>query len=182
MYPKQILIYTLAIVLVIAENHKAQSVQRLVGGHLKLSDKTQSDAELLDVQPSGSKDQKKGDQDSGVDEEKKTLSQQVADGKYGLIQKELFRKPLKQPGIISYDANPEVPKDNINNLGGLSKEDIWLAENHLLVIKGGTYPKHTDKFDNDPLIWPTIDNYTAPKRPVKIPKHPKVSTEKFAEI
>lgn len=42
------------------------------------------------------------------EDERKTLSQQVADGKYGLIQKELFRKPPKRPGIISYSANSEV--------------------------------------------------------------------------
>ncbi|XP_045480686.1 uncharacterized protein LOC123685136 [Harmonia axyridis] len=174
MYPKKILILSLAIALVTCAESKERNFRRLVGGHLKVADQTSNDAELLDARSSGSNDKKKADSDGGAEEEKKTLAQQVADGKYGLIQKELFKKPLKQPGIISYDANPEVPKDNINSLGGLSKEDIWLAENHLLVIKGGTYPKHSDKFDNSPLIWPAIDNYTAPKRPVKLPSHPKV--------
>ncbi|XP_044747655.1 extensin-2 isoform X2 [Coccinella septempunctata] len=173
MNPTQILIFSLAIALVTCAEPNRRNLQRLVGGHLKAQDQSSNDAELLEAHSSGSKT-KKTEDGGGVDEEKKTLSQQVADGKYGLIQKELFKKPLKQPGIISYDANPEVPKDNINNLGGLSKEDIWLAENHLLVIKGGTYPKHTDKFDSNPLLWPAIDNYTAPKRPVKIPSHPKV--------
>jgi hypothetical protein len=79
----------------------------------------------LETLASGSKSKKSH---KGDDEEKKTLSQQVADGKYGLIQKELFAKPSKRPGVISYDNNPEVPKDNSNNLGGLTKNEIWLAE------------------------------------------------------
>ncbi|XP_054262557.1 uncharacterized protein LOC128986292 [Macrosteles quadrilineatus] len=104
------------------------------------------------------------------DEDKKTLSQQVADGKYGLIQTELFSKRPERPGIISYEVNPEVPKDNVNNLGGLRQEEIWLAENHLLVLAGGNFK---DK-SLDQSIWPPIDNYIAPPRPVKIPANPKV--------
>lgn len=70
-------------------------------------------------------------------EEKKTLSQQVADGKYGLIQRELFNgNSHNPPGVISYSKNPEIPKDNSDNLGGLNREEIWLAEDHLLVLKG----------------------------------------------
>lgn len=62
------------------------------------------------------------------DESKKTLSDQVAEGKYGLIQKELFSKPPKRPGIISYLPNPEVPNDTADNLGGLDEDDIWLGK------------------------------------------------------
>lgn len=61
------------------------------------------------------------------DESKKTLSDQVAEGKYGLIQKELFPRPPKRPGIISYLPNPEVPNDTADNLGGLEEDDIWLG-------------------------------------------------------
>uniref|UniRef100_A0A146LIF4 Uncharacterized protein n=1 Tax=Lygus hesperus TaxID=30085 RepID=A0A146LIF4_LYGHE len=105
------------------------------------------------------------------DDDKKTLAQQVADGKYGLIQKELFASPAKRPGIISYEVNPEVPKDNVNNLGGLQAEEIWLAENHLLVLKGGIYGENDQ---NGKAVWPPIDNYIAPQRQVKIPPNPKV--------
>lgn len=42
------------------------------------------------------------------DDSKKPLWQQVADGKYGLIQKELFARPVSRPGIVSYNENPEV--------------------------------------------------------------------------
>ncbi|KAL1129942.1 hypothetical protein AAG570_012886 [Ranatra chinensis] len=109
---------------------------------------------------------------SSEDDDKKTLAQQVADGKYGLIQKEIFSKRAKRPGILSYEINPEVPKDNINNLGGLEPEEIWLAENHLLVLKGGLSSKNHVKNNND--IWRPIDNYVAPKRQVKIPPNPRV--------
>lgn len=105
------------------------------------------------------------------DDEKKTLAQQVLDGKYGLIQTELFSSPVKRPGILSYEVNPEVPKDNINNLGGLKPEEIWLAENHLLVLKGGGF---SEKEQTGKVIWPPIDNYIAPQRQVKIPPNPKV--------
>ncbi|XP_014249371.1 uncharacterized protein LOC106666599 [Cimex lectularius] len=105
------------------------------------------------------------------DEDKKTLAQQVADGKYGLIQTELFSRPVKRPGILSYEINPEVPKDNVNNLGGLQPEEIWLAENHLLVLKGGGF---SSQEQNGKSIWPPIDNYIAPQRQVKIPPNPKV--------
>ncbi|XP_044255690.1 proline-rich extensin-like protein EPR1 isoform X2 [Tribolium madens] len=148
-----------------------RKIHRLVGGHLRIYHEDPSDAELLEALASGSKNKKSQKTD---DEEKKTLSQQVADGKYGLIQKELFAKPSKRPGVLSYDSNPEVPKDNINNLGGLTKNEIWLAENHLLVLKGGTYPPHDDKTDNTATSWPPIDDYKAPRRQVKIPAHPKV--------
>ncbi|KAK9891656.1 hypothetical protein WA026_015624 [Henosepilachna vigintioctopunctata] len=171
----QLLHLSLIFATVLCSESPEREVHRLVGGHLKIVNSGADDAELLEADSSGSKEKsKKSNSSNGGDEEKKTLAQQVVEGKYGLIQQELFKKPLKQPGIISYDANPEIPKDNINNLGGLSKEDIWLAENHLLVINGGTYPKYDNTHDNNDAIWPAIDNYTAPKRPVKIPSHPKV--------
>lgn len=161
----------LSIWILTSQGNEERKLHRLVGGHLRIYHEDPSDAELLEALASGSKNKKTQKTD---DEEKKTLSQQVADGKYGLIQKELFAKPSKRPGVLSYDNNPEVPKDNINNLGGLTKNDIWLAENHLLVLKGGTYPPHDDKSDISATAWPPIDAYKAPHRQVKIPAHPKV--------
>lgn len=105
------------------------------------------------------------------DEKAKTLSDQVAEGKYGLIQKEIFQTTPKRPGIISYKANPEVPSDTAENLGGLNEEDIWLAEDHLLVIRGGhlnTAGSHSQD------AWRPIDDYEAPQRQVKLPDNPKV--------
>jgi len=116
------------------------------------------------------KDKGGGKEESSDDEDKKTLAQQVADGKYGLIQTEIFEKRPERPGIISYEVNPEVPKDNVNNFGGLRPEEIWLAENHLLVLAGGGFK---DKETAQP-VWPPIDNYIAPLRQVKIPPNPKV--------
>lgn len=101
------------------------------------------------------------------DDDQKTLSQQVADGKYGLIQHEIFTSKPSRPGVLSYDVNPEVPKDNINNLGGLEPDDIWLAENHLLVLAGSGLSSMQNQ-------WRPIDNYEAPKRQVHIPPNPKV--------
>lgn len=108
--------------------------------------------------------------DSKKDESKKTLSDQIAEGKYGLIEKELFRKPPKAPGIISYKTNSETPKDNEKTLGGLDKDEIWLAEDHLLVLKGGL----TNDRHHSNEKWKPIDDYEAPKRPVKIPIDGKV--------
>nr|XP_022918766.1 uncharacterized protein LOC111427739 [Onthophagus taurus]XP_022918768.1 uncharacterized protein LOC111427739 [Onthophagus taurus] len=141
-------------------------VHKLVGGHLNTN--RDDDVELM---TSGAGEGQGKSKKTGG-EEKKTLSQQVADGKYALIQNELFSKPIKRPGIISYKDNPEVPNDNSNNLGGLNKSDIWLSENHLLVIKGGFYPDHDQ--DNKDVIWTPIDDFNAPDRQVKIPAHPKV--------
>ncbi|CAG9762002.1 unnamed protein product [Ceutorhynchus assimilis] len=152
-------------------HQQQRQIQRLAGGHLKIVDSDADDSELITASAGeNTKNQKGGKQE----EERKTLSQQVADGKYGLIQNELFKKPPKRPGIISYAPNPEVPKDNIATLGGLTKNDIWLAENHLLVLKGGTYPTHDDKEDYLGQIWQPIDNYNAPLHQVKIPKNPAV--------
>lgn len=108
-----------------------------------------------------------------VDEDKKTLSDQVAEGKYGLIQNEIFAKSPKRPGIVSYEPNSETrTKDNLQSLGGLKKEEIWLAEDHLLVLKGGSFPERTKESDQRP--WPPIDDYQAPNRQVKLPQRPKV--------
>lgn len=107
---------------------------------------------------------------------KKTLSQQVKEGKYGLIQNEIYGKRPKRPGIISYLDNPEVPKDTIDNLGGLDEDEIWLAENHVLVLRGGKFPGHeaSQGSGDGTQTWPPIDNYKAPRRQVKIPSKPKV--------
>lgn len=162
MYSKQ-LFYLLALT-VMSLAVEERKVHRLVGGHLRIINPDSDDSELMTASASGSKEDKKKKPE---DEERKTLSQQVADGKYGLIQKELFKKPPKRPGVLSYADNPEVPNDNISNLGGLTKNDIWLAENHLLVLRGGTYPPHDDKNDYSPAqLWPAIDDYKAPNRQV----------------
>ncbi|XP_037920182.1 adhesive plaque matrix protein [Hermetia illucens] len=100
---------------------------------------------------------------------KKTLADQVKDGKYGLIENELFKNVPKRPGIISYLPNKEVPDDNAKNYGGLKEDDIWLAEDHLLVLKGGGL--NEDDIDEP---WAPIDDYEAPGRQIKIPPNPKV--------
>lgn len=115
-----------------------------------------------DLSKTSSKDVKK-------DEKQKTLSDQIAEGKYGLIEKELFSKVPKAPGIISYKTNSETPNDNEKTLGGLNKDEIWLAEDHLLVLKGGL-PNGKKNGET----WKPIDDYEAPKRPVKIPLNPRV--------
>lgn len=104
-----------------------------------------------------------------LEEKTKTLSDQIAEGKYGLIEKELFANKPIAPGIISYKTNSETPEDNAKTLGGLDKDEIWLAEDHLLVLKGGL----TNKKNNE-NSWKPIDDYEAPKRPVKIPVNPRV--------
>lgn len=115
---------------------------------------------------------KTSSRDVKKDEKTKTLSDQIAEGKYGLIEKELFSEVPKAPGIISYKTNRETPDDNEKTLGGLNKDDIWLAEDHLLVLKGGL--PNDKKNDASGERWKPIDDYEAPKRPVKIPLNPKV--------
>lgn len=107
------------------------------------------------------------DQPNSANDDEKTLAEQIFEGKYGLIHKELFNDIPSRPGILSYNINPEVPKDNINNLGGLNSDDIWLAENHLLVLRGGN-------FSDKKVKWSYIDDYIAPTRQVKIPENPKI--------
>lgn len=111
--------------------------------------------------------QTNADQSNSANDDDKTLAQQILEGKYGLIHKELFNDRPLRPGVLSYNINPEVPKDNINNLGGLDPDEIWLAENHLLVLKGGN-------FSNKKVKWSYIDNFIAPLRQVKIPENPKI--------
>lgn len=103
------------------------------------------------------------------EESRKTLSDQVNEGKYGLIHTELFKTPIKRPGVLSYKSNQEVPKDNASNYGGLKDDEIWLSDDHLLVLNGGSVNKNNAKEK-----WKPIDDYTAPLRQVKIPKNPKV--------
>ncbi|XP_017135913.1 mucin-5AC [Drosophila miranda] len=102
---------------------------------------------------------------------KKTLADQVRDGKYGLIEKELFRRIPKRPGVLSYARNSEVPLDNERNYGGLNEQDIWLSEDHLLVIKGGSLNEDEDHGGGQ---WPPIDDYDAPPRQIKLPANPAV--------
>lgn len=153
---------------------------RLIGGHLRATDTKQEafwDEDILLSSSGNGKEGKAGRKDE--DDEKKTLSQQVKEGKYGLIQNEIYATGSpKRPGIISYLGNPEVPKDTIENLGGLDEEEIWLAENHVLVLRGGKFPGHeatrTSAGDIVQHTWPPIDDYKAPRRQVKIPSKPKV--------
>ncbi|KAJ8894949.1 hypothetical protein PR048_000256 [Dryococelus australis] len=117
-----------------------------------------------------------GKTDKGEDadeEEEKTLSQQIADGKYGLIQKELYAVAPDRPGILSYADNPEVPRDTADTLGGLDSREIWLSENHVLVLRGGAFPDHV-RNRSGTAAWPPIDAFQAPPRQVKIPPRPKV--------
>ncbi|KYN36700.1 hypothetical protein ALC56_08491 [Trachymyrmex septentrionalis] len=162
----------------------------LIGGHLKVDTKLRGDGEslwddgiLMSAAGSGKegKSNRGGDGGGSDDEDgKKTLSQQVKEGKYGLIQNEIYGNRPKRPGIISYLDNPEVPKDTIDNLGGLDEDEIWLAENHVLVLRGGKFPEHAQEGgqqqsgDGEQPKWPPIDDYKAPKRQVKIPPRPKV--------
>lgn len=115
---------------------------------------------------------KTSSKDVRKEEKSKTLSDQIAEGKYGLIEKELFSKTPKAPGIISYKTNSETPDDNEKTLGGLDSDDIWLAEDHLLILKGGT--PNEKKNNGNREDWKPIDDYEAPKRPVKIPLNPRV--------
>lgn len=135
------------------------------------------DAEEIDVNSLKSAESGGGKSSSASDDsdERKTLSQQVADGKYGLIQRELFSGggPSVAPGVLSYSANPEVPKDNSDNLGGLAREEIWLAEDHLLVLRGGHFDPDEGPTPHS-IPVPPIDDYRAPNRQVKIPLKPKV--------
>ncbi|KAI4462399.1 glycosyltransferase family 92 protein [Holotrichia oblita] len=163
-----LLAYLSGLVVNESQTRQLRVVHKLVGGHISLS--KNDDAELLTSSAGDGKDPKKKTSES---KETKTLAQQVADGKYALIQTELFSRPIKKPGLLSYRENSEVPRDTITNLGGLNKSDIWLSENHLLVIKGGSFPQHSAQ-NLETEVWPSLDDYHAPNRQVKIPSHPKV--------
>lgn len=136
----------------------------------KAEDRKKSDK--LDIQAASAGDGKRKKEADEDDE--KTLAQQVADGKYGLIQNEIFSKGSKRPGILSYRSNNEVPRDTKENLGGLEKDEIWLAEDHILVLRGGNYKDSNEKESSSTSIWPPIDDYNAPDRQVKIPKNPGI--------
>lgn len=128
----------------------------------------------LQMSATGSrKDKKINDRNNDDDDDKKTLSQQVKEGKYGLIQDEIFAHEPKRPGVVSYSSNSDIPKDTIKNFGGLDEDEIWLAENHVLVLKGGKLPEGEQNLLSEEK-WPPIDNFQAPNRPVKIPSKPKV--------
>lgn len=151
--------------------------QMLIGGHKRLTTERDKDDTLCDegilMSSAGNGKERKSSSDD--DDEKKTLAQQVKEGKYGLIQNELYPEEPKRPGIISYLSNSEVPNDNLKNFGGLDEDEIWLAENHVLVLRGGTLPEHeAENHYAKPQKWPPIDDYEAPKRQVKIPTKPKV--------
>lgn len=82
-----------------------QNLRRLLEGrNTILSPITQTKSE-----ENGNSKEKGGSKNNvKEDDSKKPLWQQVADGKYGLIQKELFARPVNRPGIVSYSENPEV--------------------------------------------------------------------------
>ncbi|XP_062536389.1 uncharacterized protein LOC134205282 isoform X2 [Armigeres subalbatus] len=138
--------------------------------NIHLTDNNDIDDELLLITASaGNGNGKEATNSTKKEESKKTLSDQVAEGKYGLIHKELFTTTPKRPGVLSYKSNSEVPKDDARNYGGLEDEEIWLAEDHLLVLKGGSVNKNNNK-----PKWRPIDDYDAPTRQVKLPLNPKV--------
>ncbi|XP_063988504.1 adhesive plaque matrix protein isoform X2 [Diachasmimorpha longicaudata] len=161
-------------------NSPDQRAASLMGGHMKITttpssreeDEAQWDDGLILSSAGNGKENRKPHDD---DDEKKTLAQQVKEGKYGLIQDEIYPKKSKRPGILSYLSNPEVPKDTSKNLGGLDEDEIWLAENHVLVLRGGNFPEHeTEQPSGDLRGWSPIDDFQAPKRQVKIPSSPQV--------
>ncbi|XP_052863503.1 uncharacterized protein LOC128270130 isoform X2 [Anopheles cruzii] len=110
----------------------------------------------------------------------KTLADQVAEGKYGLIHRELFQRRPHRVGVLSYQRNEEVPLDDERNYGGLSPDEIWLAEDHLLVLKGGSISFNNQQQPNRSVspsasvVWKPIDDYRAPDRQVQIPANPSV--------
>ena len=159
-----------------AELSKKTAHHVLAGGHLRVESgatKSTSPPDSLFVSAAGGgKERSKSNAASSDDEDKKTLSQQVKEGKYGLIQNELFSERPRRPGVLSYASNPEVPRDTLDNLGGLHADEIWLAENHVLVLKGAMLPEE-EHIGEQSLAQP-IDAYEAPRRQVKIPQRPRV--------
>ncbi|XP_053682741.1 uncharacterized protein LOC128733137 isoform X2 [Sabethes cyaneus] len=85
------------------------------------------------------------------------------------ISSDVKQNVPRRPGVISYKHNSDVPIDNAMNYGGLNGEDIWLSEDHLLIIKGGNINKN-----NKSVYWKPIDDYEAPARPIKLPLNPKI--------
>uniref|UniRef100_A0A182PT68 Uncharacterized protein n=1 Tax=Anopheles epiroticus TaxID=199890 RepID=A0A182PT68_9DIPT len=109
-------------------------------------------------------------------ESAKTLADQVAEGKYGLIHRELFQRRPQRLGVLNYRRNEEVPLDDERNYGGLRPDEIWLAEDHLLVLKGGSisFGSNRSGAEGPPTAWQPIDDYRAPDRQVQIPANPAV--------
>ncbi|KFB38902.1 AGAP013258-PA-like protein [Anopheles sinensis] len=117
-------------------------------------------------------------------ESAKTLADQVAEGKYGLIHRELFQRRPQRLGVLNYRRNEEVPLDDERNYGGLRPDEIWLAEDHLLVLKGGSISFGSNRSaggvggggsaGGDTGPWQPIDDYRAPERQVQIPANPAV--------
>uniref|UniRef100_A0A182RHP6 Uncharacterized protein n=1 Tax=Anopheles funestus TaxID=62324 RepID=A0A182RHP6_ANOFN len=108
-------------------------------------------------------------------ESAKTLADQVAEGKYGLIHRELFQRRPQRLGVLNYRRNEEVPLDDERNYGGLRPDEIWLAEDHLLVLKGGSISFGSNRSGADAgSAWQPIDDYRAPDRQVQIPANPAV--------
>lgn len=169
-----LLILTFATVNLALDERKLKTQDPIANNQLRTAYADSDDSEYMKIEATGDKSNKKTKNKTGDEDKPKTLSQQIADGKYALIQKEIFSKPSKRPGILSYDINSEVPNDNIKNLGGLDENDIWLAENHLLVLRGGVFPPYDDRKDTGESPWAPLDNYKAPLHQVKIPKNPKV--------
>ncbi|XP_050074999.1 uncharacterized protein LOC126562509 [Anopheles maculipalpis] len=113
---------------------------------------------------------------SGKSESAKTLADQVAEGKYGLIHRELFQRRPQRLGVLNYRRNEEVPLDDERNYGGLRPDEIWLAEDHLLVLKGGSisFGSNRSGAGDGASAWQPIDDYRAPDRQVQIPANPAV--------
>ncbi|XP_053659608.1 atrophin-1 [Anopheles marshallii] len=112
---------------------------------------------------------------TGKSESAKTLADQVAEGKYGLIHRELFQRRPQRLGVLNYRRNEEVPLDDERNYGGLRPDEIWLAEDHLLVLKGGSISFGSNRSGADAGgPWQPIDDYRAPDRQVQIPANPAV--------
>ncbi|XP_074100452.1 uncharacterized protein LOC141528342 isoform X1 [Cotesia typhae] len=153
------------------EKNAPKNIQDMLKDDKELPDDT-AKWDSLQSSSTGNGKEKKFTRDD--DDDKKTLAQQVKEGKYGLIQNELSPKKPKRPGIISYSSNPDIPRDNAKNFGGLDNEEIWLAENHLLVIKGGNYDDNEKGSRKNLRDWEPIDDYQAPKRQVRIPANPKI--------
>lgn len=82
------------------------------------------------------------------------------DGKYALIDKFFDDKPSQAPGLVSYKASDDFPKnDNKQTLGNVKANDIWLSDGHLLVLKGGDLDASLREH------WKPIDNYQRGNRP-----------------
>ncbi|XP_058063550.1 uncharacterized protein LOC131213515 [Anopheles bellator] len=142
-------------------------------GHMKLDPAAPSSVAAANERPASK--QAKPDSPAPV----KTLADQVAEGKYGLIHRELFQRRPHRVGVLSYQRNEEVPLDDERNYGGLSPDEIWLAEDHLLVLKGGSISfnnNHPNRSVSSPsaVVWKPIDDYRAPDRQVQIPANPSV--------